>query len=263
MLASFAFLKRVAANPGIGKIRTIVEIGANKCTESLDFFDSFPDADIYPFECNPDTIPICRDAIKGKARIHLIEKAASDRDGTIDFFPIDTAHAATIHEDGNTGASSLFLRNDDNGVTRERLPQRQVTVGSIALETFMREHELGSIDMLWLDAQGAELMILKGLGPRIGDVKLIQCETEFVEEYSRQPLYPEIRSFMERHGFVFCGFSSEWYPHAADSIFIRRDIFEAMPLLAKIFFRFFAALPVGPAWSRKMTYRMRRWYAGV
>lgn len=58
----------------------ILEVGARDCTETLDFHSAYPDAAIFAFECNPATLPLCRRAVEGKSKIHLIEKAVTDQD---------------------------------------------------------------------------------------------------------------------------------------------------------------------------------------
>src|ERR1035437_1358058 len=239
-------------------VRIIIEIGANTCSESVDFSVTFPNVDIYPFECNPDTIPRCKEKIKGHPRIHLIEKAVSDKNGASSFFPIDTTKAKTPHEDGNPGASSMFMRNESLGVFREELPQKKVTVESITLHTFMTEQNISSIDILWLDAQGAELMILKGLGEKISKVNIIQCEVEFVEEYKGQPLWKDIVAFAKSNGFVVCGFTEEWYPHAADAIFIDKKIISRAGFLNRCVWCFLSMLPVKPLISRRISHRLRK-----
>jgi hypothetical protein len=72
---------------------------------------------------------------------------------------------------------------------------------------------------MWLDAQGAELSILQGLGERLRDVKIVQCEVEFKEMYAGQPLWPEVHRFMITNGFCFHGFHdrNEWF---ADAIYV-------------------------------------------
>jgi FkbM family methyltransferase len=262
MLNSFSYLRRVVEKTlSIGDVRTIVEIGANKCTESVAFAETYAAADVYSFECNPETIPVCKKTIGSQPRIHLIEKAVSDADGFLDFYPIDTQKAVTPHEDGNPGASSLFKRNQHAKGIAETLPQKKITVESVTLKKFMRDTALTEIDILWLDAQGAELMILKGLASDISKVKIIQCEVEFTEEYEGQPLYAEIRAFLEKNDFAFSGFSDEWYPHAADALFIRRDIVSKAPFGTRIFLRLSAILPVKPLWARRITWRLRQIYA--
>lgn len=68
----------------------IFDIGSRDCIQSIEFYNNFPNAQIYAFECNPNTIPICKKNIENYLdRITLIEGAICDYDGEITFYPID------------------------------------------------------------------------------------------------------------------------------------------------------------------------------
>jgi hypothetical protein len=88
--------------------RTIIEVGARNCSETLAFHECYHDAKIYSFECNPTTLPLCRAAVQGIPQIELIEKAVCLTNDKVTFYPIDKDKTVTTHEDDNPGASSLF-----------------------------------------------------------------------------------------------------------------------------------------------------------
>jgi precorrin-6B methylase 2 len=68
----------------------IFDIGSRDCLQSIEFYNIFPNAKIYAFECNPNTLEICRKNIENyKDRIFLIEGAVCDYDGEITFYPIN------------------------------------------------------------------------------------------------------------------------------------------------------------------------------
>lgn len=56
-------------------------------------------------------------------------------------------------------------------------------------------------DGLWLDAQGAELEILKGAGSRLDRVTALVLELSKVHLYDGAPLWPTVRRWLNRHGF--------------------------------------------------------------
>lgn len=179
----------------------IFDVGSRDCIQSIEFYTMFPNARIFAFECNPNTIPICRKNIEPyKDRITLIEKAVADRDGEISFYPIDQSKSITSWKDGNPGASSLFKLTSN--YNEETLFQTEVTVPCCRLETFMKEAGLETIDILWMDLQGAELMALKSLGPFFRTVKYIYTEISHTELYKGQVLFSELDSFCRKEGFI-------------------------------------------------------------
>ena len=90
----------------------IFDIGSRDCLQSIEFYNKFPNAKIYAFECNANTLEICKANIKNYSeRITLIEGAVCDYDGNITFYPIDQTKTITTWKDGNPGASSIFKSN--------------------------------------------------------------------------------------------------------------------------------------------------------
>jgi FkbM family methyltransferase len=216
-LARFAAIARSLLGD---ETRWIVEVGARDCQESLGFASLFPQARVYAFECNPDTLPACRAAVQGQARIKLVEKAAAQRGGRVKFYPVNPAT--------NPGASSLLRASGSYSL--EQYQQCEIEVDTVTLESFLQAEAIPRIDLLWMDIQGAELAALKGLGTRLGDVALIHAEVEFEEIYSGQPLFPEVRAFLEAGGFRFLGFTI-YARHSADAVFANRKIFGAHTIL--------------------------------
>lgn len=202
-------------------VKCVVELGARDCAETLAFAKRFPTAEIYAFECNPDTLPLCRERIQDKPQIHLIEAAVSDESGPINFYQIDTQRTRTDYPGGNPGASSLFRSSGTYPL--EDYVQKSITVGAVTLQDFFRKNKIESVDLLWMDIQGAELLALRGTGTDLSKIKLIHLEVEFFEIYKDQPLFGDIRSFFRQNDFAFFCFT-QLGRYSGDAIFIRRDL---------------------------------------
>jgi hypothetical protein len=54
---------------------------------------------------------------------------------------------------------------------------------------------------MWMDVQGSELLVLKGLGTHIKDVKYIYTEVTYKEMYSGQVMYKELNDFIISNNF--------------------------------------------------------------
>lgn len=206
---------------GAENVRTIVELGARDCRETLDLHRTYPNARIYTFECNPQTLPQCRAAVAGKAAITLVEKAATDKVGPVTFFAIDPDRTRSGASDGNPGASSLLQASGKFEL--ETYVQKPLTVDATTLADFLRERRIPSVELLWMDIQGAELMALQGAGERLKDIALIHTEVEFLEIYTGQPLFPALRQWLESHGFAFLGFTI-YARHSADAVFANKRL---------------------------------------
>lgn len=68
-------------------IKCIFEVnkGYKDCTDTLKLHNSFPQAEIYCFENNKDTLPLCHANVSKVPKIHLIEKNVPDDLGLQDF----------------------------------------------------------------------------------------------------------------------------------------------------------------------------------
>lgn len=209
-----------AASPG-HEVRTVFDVGARDCEESRQFTRAFPTARVYAFECNPATLPACRAVASADPRIVLTEKAVSSSAGTSRFYPIDQQRTVTGVPDGNPGASSLFKAT--GAYAEEQYVQREIEVGTLRLDDFMREQGVQSVDILWMDVQGAEALVLEGLGARLRDVRWVHMEVEFFEIYRDQALFGDVDPFLTRRGFRLLGFTS-YSRYAADALYARDDI---------------------------------------
>ena len=179
----------------------IFDIGSRDGLQSIEFYKHFPNATIYCFECNPNTLPICKKNIENyKDRIHLIEGAVCDYDGEITFYPINQQQTRTTWEDGNPGASSIFKSNGT--YTEEYYVQYEITTVCHRLDSVMKNYTIPKVDIIWMDLQGAELLALKSLGESLKDVQLIHTEVSHKEMYSGQVMFNELHAFMIDQQFV-------------------------------------------------------------
>ncbi|MEI6843446.1 MAG: FkbM family methyltransferase [bacterium] len=205
------------------KIVNVFEVGARDCVDTLSFRELLPESTIYAFECNPNTLGLCRKNIKNSKNINLIEKAVTNFDGKVTFYPINKDKTVTVWKDGNPGASSLLKASGKYPL--EKYEQDEVEVETTKLATFLRQKNISSIDLLWMDIQGSELNALKGLDDKISQVKIVHLEIEFFEIYEKQPLFRDIKSFFKKSGFIFLGFTNIG-TYAGDAIFLNQNVVE-------------------------------------
>lgn len=179
----------------------IFDIGSRDCEQSIEFYHAFPRSKIYAFECNPNTLEICRKNIEPyKDRITLIEGAVCHYDGEITFYPINQQKTITSWADGNPGASSLFKSNGT--YTMEMYVQDEIKTHCHRLDTIMRRHNIPNVDIIWMDLQGAELLALKGLGEHINSLQYVYTEVSHREIYTGQVMFKELDDFMQKNNFI-------------------------------------------------------------
>ena len=186
--------------PDKTKPYVIFDIGSRDCQQSIEFYNNFPNAKIYAFECNPNTLDICKKNIENyKDRITLVEGAVCDYDGEITFYPINQEKTITTWKDGNPGASSIFLSNGT--YKAEHYIQDEIKTNCHRLDSVIQKYNIKNVDIIWMDLQGAELLALKGLGNFLKQVKYMHIEVSHGEMYSGQVLFKELNDYIISNNF--------------------------------------------------------------
>lgn len=175
-------------------IETIFECGSRDCLDAIEMLHFYKPKNIYSFECNPESIVVCRENIKQYPNIILVESAVSDHDGIIDFYATDMEKSI----DKNIGASSALFHRD-----QVEFIQKKIQVPCITLNKFIEKNNITAIDLLCLDLQGYEKIALDGLFEKTNIVKYIISEISYKSFYHNDMLFGEYKSYLESKGFAF------------------------------------------------------------
>ncbi len=110
----------------------------------------------------------------------------------------------------NLVSSSLYKPNDKILKNFINYDQHSIiSVKSVATKKIENEKKIDNFDFLKIDAEGAELEILKGCGDKINDVIGVEIECQFIERYVESPLFDEVHSFLKNKGFELYLINSE------------------------------------------------------
>jgi FkbM family methyltransferase len=180
------------------RIRTVVEVGAGDGADSA-ALQSFFDADVYAFECNPDVLPACAERIGGNRRVTLVAKAVGERDGLTTFFPVTN---------GNRHASSCFRANP--AYPYERYVQDRCEVDMVRLDGWLAGRGVDAVDLLAVDTQGGCLQVLRGMGGMLERVRFIIAELDTRPVYDGEALAPDAIAFLAERGFHLLRSFDQW-----------------------------------------------------
>ena len=153
-----AFLEQYLSQSNIdtSSFNYIVEIGSKDCQEALTFTKLFPNAHIVSFECNPKLLPQCRTNAAKSYNITLIEKCVTDNpDNHLFYLPKNLSGTASLCQPN-------FLYDT-------------VNVDTIRMDQFLTDQ---TVDLLWIDVQGAESQVLNSFGSKLNLVNTIYCEVD-------------------------------------------------------------------------------------
>jgi hypothetical protein len=92
------------------------------------------------------------------------------------------------------------------------------------LDTFMNSMKIKRVDFLKIDAQGADLQVVKSAGDRLADIDRIQLEVTTVADrpYVGSADREEILGYMADHGFSLLGSEDQSFGQESNLTFVHQ-----------------------------------------
>jgi|GEM_PF-1695916 len=181
-------------------IKNIIDVGSAHGYESLNLARIFTNAQVFGFEPVPEHYEHCL-KIKNEndlvgQRIQFMQMALDKQDGPIKFYPLDPENS----KGNNTGMASKFKIIDPRVFPHELNIQKEIMVAATTLDTWCQLNNV-SPDIIWMDAQGAELDILKGAEKTLESVKVILTEVGLQPYYHGHTLKNDVDLYLAKFGF--------------------------------------------------------------
>ena len=195
---------------------TVIDVGANEGQTSLHLTRLFPDARFWAFEPNPVTLQRLRVAVASNPQITPVGVALG-------------AHQmqANLQITGSSVNASLLPYDKPSGTDAV---QNEATVQVTTLDVFALEHDIVTVDLLKVDAQGYDLEVLKGADRllREGRIHALVVEVNFVQMYAGQAWFYEIYDLAHSRGLRFCGLydvrhEDQFHLQWGDALFVLPD----------------------------------------
>jgi FkbM family methyltransferase len=82
------------------------------------------------------------------------------------------------------------------------------SVETVSLDHFAKENNIGSVDFIKIDIQGAELDVFQGGSNVLEQIVAMVCEVEFIPHYIDQPLFGDVCAFLSKEDIMFHKFLS-------------------------------------------------------
>jgi len=99
------------------------------------------------------------------------------------------------------------------------------TVATIRLDTFLNQASIATVDYLKIDAQGADLAVVRSLGDRLKDVRRVNLEVQItpVPLYRGASQKSEVVEFLTNAGFELVAKEEQSLGQEENLTFIRRS----------------------------------------
>ncbi len=181
---------RLAGN----NIRIIFEVGAADGRDAAIYAARCPDADVHAFEPLPANFEKLTQRAITEPRIKAINKAASDTNGVAKFHITALDDASSLLTPTSTGATF------DKYIKQVGIIETETTT----LDSYCKANHIDKIQLLKMDAQGAELKILIGASELLDrcSIDVIYTEVNFAEIYVGIAFYHEIAQFLSTKSYV-------------------------------------------------------------
>lgn len=183
------------------KVQTIIDVGAyvGDYTERFLFF--FPQAKIYAFEPALSSFQKLERRFLGHPRVHTFPLALADYEGNAQFF----LNADPVTNSLLPATDTADMWANTSGAYAQR---GSVIVPVTTLDSFCQKQNISTVDILKVDAQGADLMVLKGAERmlRSANIAIILVELTFVSLYETQSDGLSILSYLEQFRYRIFNF---------------------------------------------------------
>jgi len=180
----FEYLQRKIAWYLINGDDIVIDVGASAGAYSVLLSRKVKNGKIYAFEPNPYATILLYKKIKryNLKNIIVVQKAVSNRNGTI----------------------RLFLNKDRSGSSifkYDHYSSYEMMVETVKLDNYIKERK---IDLIKIDAEGAELLILEGMKNLLKSTRVIICEY-WPEGLIKMGFNPEnlLKIFKENNFYLF------------------------------------------------------------
>lgn len=178
---------------------TILEIGCNDGSHTLWFLQIFKNPKVYCFEPDPRAATRFKQKVGQHPNLQLFEIALSDRNGEIEFYQSGghkNEQEAEMMPDG-WDLSGSIRKPKDHLVSHPWIKfDRAITVKTVTLDDWCEEHEIESIDFIWMDVQGAELDIFRGGKKALKKTRFLYTEYSYREIYEGQATIGKLLKYL-------------------------------------------------------------------
>ena len=198
MNKALSILVELVKQSNISLTFKIIEVGALKIQDQdepfYELLDYFPSTKIIGFEIEKEICEKMNSQAKEGVKYysHALGKDNEQRKFYITQNPM---------------CSSLYKPNEEliklyNNFEVAYL-KKETEIETISLDYFVEKHEVGDIDFIKIDVQGAELDVFKGGSKTLKNVLKIVCEVEFIQHYENQPLFGEVSDYLSQYNLMF------------------------------------------------------------
>lgn len=182
---------------------TIIEVGAHVGSDSEEFAIMYPEGRIFSFEPDPRNYVVLERRTRRYGNVRYMPVAVGKDFDVALFWPSSGGSRAVKSLSTHTASGSLLrptghLKHSPQ-ITFD--PNDRFAVPVVPLDAVLDPFGLDTIDLIWLDVQGAELHVLAGGRQALARTALVYLEVSFEELYEGDCSFDDIQSHLDESGF--------------------------------------------------------------
>ena len=165
--------------------RVVFDVGSYDAGDSIRIKEAYPASEVYAFEASPRNYKERVAPRAARFRVRHFNLALCEKNGTAIFH--DSFGASEASGSILAPTTTMSLQHPD---VQFNAP---VSVPATTIEQFCEEHSIGLIDFLHMDVQGAEGLVLSGMGRiKARMIFLEACESEKYQGASSREQLSEV-----------------------------------------------------------------------
>ena len=205
----------------LSDVRTIFEFGSYDGGDAIRYKETYPNARVISFEGCPVRHSVI-DSYKDQFGLECYHYAVSDIDGIIQFNQMQDPNEFSPNNPDKFGGSGSICKHTEkykNEFKHLIILNEPVTVNTTRIDTFCKNNNINSIDIMHIDVEGAEHLVIKGFGEM--RPKIVWAETHLDKNFYGETAYApgEVDSLLSSIGYTFV------YTDGYDRLYVH-DIFQ-------------------------------------
>ncbi len=190
-----------------------IDVGAHLGETTFEKARKQPNLHVYAFEPN---LELASQRFNQLPNYSMLPMAVGERDGF-----------SVFHLNAFSAASSLLPLDEARHrewIGGELLQQQaEVLVPTTRLDSFLAASGVSHVDYLKIDAQGADFLVVRSAGKRLGDIRKIKLEVTITptQLYVGGASKEEFIQYLTAHGFVLISEQSQTYGQEENLVFFQ------------------------------------------
>jgi FkbM family methyltransferase len=194
-------------------ISQVVIVGAHEADEVERLHRSYPRARFLCFEPNPNTYQVLVKKFNNVPYVKLFDLALSNAPGKARFYEPDMP-----------GTGSLLEPDAESWATFSKWKNKDVTSFQVNVSTLDQETKtMATLDLLWMDVQGAEGRVLTGAAETLQRTKAIFLEVALTQSpYKGALLFEEVATILKSSSFDCVGLGLDAWNGTGNAFFVKQ-----------------------------------------